>query len=118
MISSASPLSSSTSVPCPSAGFHPDPASCSSFLRCTGPGRGHRYLCPAGTRYDPLISNCNHLALAPACNLPIPTQSSPTTTTTTTITSSSPESSTAASTTAKNPKSTTVTTTSQTSSSP
>ena len=35
---------------CTSPGYQADPSSCSAFLRCTGPGQGHRYLCPAGTR--------------------------------------------------------------------
>jgi len=54
---------------CTSAGYQADPSSCSSFLHCRGPGQGHRYLCPAGTRYDPSVSNCNHASVAPPCPL-------------------------------------------------
>ena len=53
-------------------------------------------------RYDPSISNCNHLALAPACNLPSPTATPSTT----------------APTTSKYPPSTQAASTSQTVSSP
>jgi len=54
---------------CSSPGFMADPDSCSAFLQCLGPGRGYRYVCPAGTRYDPKVKNCNHGSVAPACHL-------------------------------------------------
>ena len=35
---------------CTSPGLQPDPASCSAFYHCTGPGSGYKYTCPSGTR--------------------------------------------------------------------
>ena len=54
---------------CPGTGFYPDPASCTSFYRCVDLDTSYKYLCPAGTRYDPTLSNCNHEASAPPCNV-------------------------------------------------
>jgi len=54
---------------CPGPGFFADPKSCTAFYRCLNKNMNYRYICPAGTRYDPRVSNCNHNFLVPACHL-------------------------------------------------
>lgn len=61
--------STSTSFSCPGQGFYPDPSSCTSFYRCVDLERSYKYYCPSGTRYDPSLSNCNHEAVAPPCQV-------------------------------------------------
>jgi len=49
---------------CPGSGFYPSPSSCTIFYRCVGI-TSYQFLCPAGTRYDPVLTMCNHQDLVP-----------------------------------------------------